>query len=578
MSNTKVLNNLNIKQDVYISGSQKIKSTQAFNNNITTSSAGMYDINSAFQVLDTKIVDNKQVIKNAYEAGRYKYTGSFDANGDATINLTSLATSGSAYFSISKIDNIDVQVLVDSNGDLHYKNDLVSVQLYSSGQNLLLELSAPAAASKPFRILAINQVDLFATGQVVVVVSDWYQEAVLSGSYATNSSDNFGNSVAMNSVGNRVAVTAYNDELPGGSSNGLVYIYDSSSNGWSQTAIISGSSDEVFLGIDANYGDPIDITHDGSKLAVSNYYESNVRIFNSASNGWKLESKITEINGLGPPIKFNNNKNKIFVGTPDSGKIYVFSSASNGWSREATITGSISSSVWAGNSISINSASNMLAAGAYRVRVNSVNDVGIVYIFTSSSNGWKQQTYLTGTYAIDSDDYFGYAVDLNQTGNILAVGAPMDEYNNSSASGSDKDSGLIYIFNSSSNGWSQTAILTGSEGRIRDPANYYYPSYGPTKVKLNSSGNSLLASALTHGKNGPYPNSIRYGQAYIFQSASAGWNEIKKLTGSYAVNDLDEFGYSIAWNTNNDVIIVGAKSDESGSTQGVGLAYIFRGI
>ena len=56
----------------------------------------------------------------------------------------------------------------------------------------------------------------------------WNESSILlSGSLATDASDNFGWSVAMNSTGDRIIVGAYQDERSGGSvGSGLAYVFD----------------------------------------------------------------------------------------------------------------------------------------------------------------------------------------------------------------------------------------------------------------------------------------------------------------------------------------------------------------
>lgn len=56
--------------------------------------------------------------------------------------------------------------------------------------------------------------------------SGWTLSSVFSGSFATNSGDYFGYSVAMNSLGNKMFVGAYTDETGSTSSTGLAYVFE----------------------------------------------------------------------------------------------------------------------------------------------------------------------------------------------------------------------------------------------------------------------------------------------------------------------------------------------------------------
>lgn len=155
MSNLKVLTNLDGKQDVYVSGSLKVKSTTGFNANITRNADGLYDVDGAVHALDSAISTNNTSIQTAYENVRFQHTGSFNGSGIALLNLTTLA--GASYFSTSNLKDINVQVLVDTEADGRYKNDLVSVELYADGASLMLNVEALASPNKEYRILAINE-------------------------------------------------------------------------------------------------------------------------------------------------------------------------------------------------------------------------------------------------------------------------------------------------------------------------------------------------------------------------------------------------------------------------------------
>lgn len=155
MSNLKIYTNLDSKQDVYVSGSQKLYSATSFNASITRNGDGMYDVDGAVHALDTTIKNNYENVQAAYQSVRYQHTGSFNESGNALLNLTTLA--GALYFADSNLKDINVQVMVDTENDGKYKNDLVSVELYASGGSLMLNVDAPASAGKPYRVLAVNE-------------------------------------------------------------------------------------------------------------------------------------------------------------------------------------------------------------------------------------------------------------------------------------------------------------------------------------------------------------------------------------------------------------------------------------
>ena len=170
---------------------------------------------------------------------------------------------------------------------------------------------------------------------------------------------------------------------------------------------------------------------------------------------------------------------------------------------------------------------------------------GSAYLF-DGSNGWSQVAKLMAADAA-ANDHFGSSVAIN--GDLAIVGAPGDrDYG--------PDSGSAYLFDGS-NGWSQVAKLTASDGTAVDQFGY----------ALAMSGDLAIIGAPLDDDDGPDS-----GSAYVFDG-SAGWSQVAKLTPSDGTA-LDQFGYSAA--ISGDLAVVGAwGDDDSGSTSGS--AYVFDG-
>lgn len=163
-----VLADLIATQNVTISGALDLSTTSSFGiANITTSSDGFYDVDAAIHRIDESLGQFTQNIANAfggvinqYNSRRYVYTGSLDASGSATINLTSEVTSGSTYFSTASINNISVDILLDTENNGKYKNDLVSYEVYESGSEVYVHIDAVSGQNINYRLLVINEENL----------------------------------------------------------------------------------------------------------------------------------------------------------------------------------------------------------------------------------------------------------------------------------------------------------------------------------------------------------------------------------------------------------------------------------
>lgn len=141
---------------VVVSGNLMLSSSGAFNS-VLTSSNGMYNLDTALHAIDQTIQDKGAEIRSAYEAVRFRHFGTLGPMGLTRLNLTQLATSGSDYFASTNIKDITVDLLIDTNNDGNYRNDMASIVLFASGSSLYADIDAPSAAGNPFRFIAVNE-------------------------------------------------------------------------------------------------------------------------------------------------------------------------------------------------------------------------------------------------------------------------------------------------------------------------------------------------------------------------------------------------------------------------------------
>lgn len=356
---------------------------------------------------------------------------------------------------------------------------------------------------------------------IIQALKSWKQEQILSGSYAVDINDNFGLSVAINSTGNKIIVGASADKAGSYIDRGIAYIFTSSSAGWIQESILNGS---LATGGD-RFGYSVAINSSGSIAIVGAPYD--------------------EIGS-----------------TTSTGIAYIFVSSSGGWAQQQTLYGSLAThrDDNFGYSVAINSTGNIIVVGAPYDETGSYQaNNGLAYVFVNTTGVWTQQKILSGSLASDGDS-FGTSVAINSIGDKIVVGAERD---GKIAGGAYP--GLAYVFTSSSSGWAEEKILSGSF------ANESQDAFG-CSVNINSAGDKIVVGAYYDEKQ----TSPDTGLVYIFVSSSNGWTEQKVLSGSLVAGAQDEyFGYSVSINSVGDKIVVGAMFDETGSNYNQGLAYIF---
>jgi hypothetical protein len=481
----------------------------SYNPRIKNISGGTVDISGSLAATNVSTYVSASNANIATVVANSISASTVDSGTSLDITLKSVKSSIRKVTSGTSVQTTDSVILVDA----------------ASGS---VGLTLPSASLVPGQRFTVKKVD--STGNIVSIYpqkssssSSYYETDILSGSLAVTSGDGFGYSVSLNDTGDKMAVGAYQDE-----STGRVYVFSIINNIWIQEKILSGSlstSDDMF--------------------------------------GYK--------------VLMNPSGNTIFVGVPfdekalvsSTGLVYVFTSGSFGWTETAVLSGSraIDASDSFGYSISLNSSGNRLVVGALTDdRASGGTDCGLAYVFSSGSGGWIETAILSGTLASGSGDYFGFSVSINSNGDRVVVGARQDER---SSQVTTRNEGLAYVFVSSSGGWSQDAILSGT---LATDANDYFGC----AVSINSVGDRLVVGALQDERSGGAASS---GLAYVYNSGSTGWTQNGILSGTLATGSADYFGYSVLMNSSGNKIIIGAQSDEipsaSAAYQNSGLVYVF---
>lgn len=395
----------------------------------------------------------------------------------------------------------------------------VSVALSADGNTLAV--GSPGESSAAMGVNG-NQADNTAptSGAVYVFVrsgTTWSQQGYIKASN-TGQQDQFGASLALSADGNTLAVGARLEDsvamgvdgiqtdntLP---DSGAAYVYVRNGTTWTQQAYIKASN----TGQNDMFGNAIALSADGDTLAVAATGEA------SATTG--IGGDQTDNSALG------------------AGAVYVFVRSSVTWSQQAYVKASnTGANDQFGFQIALSGDGNTLAAGA--INEDSVatgvdgdqsseaaTDAGAVYVFVRGAGTWSQQAYVkasnNGAVPSGSGDSFGFAVALNQDGNVLVVGAPNESsaatgINGNQAQSSAFFSGAAYLFARSGSIWTQQAYIKASNTQAGD-------LFG-SLIAVDAIGSSLAISATRErsdalGINGNQADNSAFsaGAVYVFQ-------------------------------------------------------------
>jgi|SRR5690554_959618 len=294
-----------------------------------------------------------------------------------------------------------------------------------------------------------------------------------------NQDDQSGKSVCLNNDGTIVAIGAVYNNLH----RGHVRVYQNNNGSWVQLgsdidgeAIGDKSGSSVSLNGDGNIVAVGAISNDGA----AGYDLGHVKVYEYVSNAWQQIG--TEIEGegfgdeSGTSVSLNDEGNIVAIGAGyndnpngnNAGHVRVYQNFSRVWTQIGSDIDGEAEEDFSGNSVSINSAGDIVAIGALDNDGTSLN-AGHVRVYKYESGDWVQ---------IDNDidaeaelDQFGFSVSLNNSGSTVAIGAWLNDGVNG------VNSGHVRIFNNAL--LSIEEIALGSEITM-----YPNPSHGNSTIQL----------------------------------------------------------------------------------------------
>ena len=298
----------------------------------------------------------------------------------------------------------------------------------------------------------------------------------------SNDQDYFGNSISLNHNGNRIAIGAPRDD-DGGEDRGsvIVYQYNEISNTWNTLGQISGKQDSGYFGFGVKMnkaGDrfvasaPLDdqVQSNGGTMRVYQYGGGST--WNQVGDdmgGYQGNDYYgtVAINGSGNRVAFSE-------GDRDNRRIKIYQETGGSWSAHGTQTNdaSIYGDGYSGSAIDFNEQGNIIGVGAAR-------NTGSVKRYEFISGTWTQISNH------DFDDEFGASVALSASGNIYAASEPYYD-----VSGLSNSAGRILILGGElSVSASGTVIMDAENNRFVAGTNAYNSTNNPGAILDNDNNN-----------------------------------------------------------------------------------------
>lgn len=345
----------------------------------------------------------------------------------------------------------------------------------------------------------------------------WRQTAALT-AFNGDLGDSFGSALALSADGRTLVVGASSEDSSGAGTaasgldddeqgSGAAYIFSRSASGssWSQSAFIKGShSDTLDL-----FGASLALSADGHTLAVGSPRDD------SDASGNHVAAL-----SCGAPVA---------GAVCDVGAVDIYSRGLAGdWSHAAYLRpAAFDSEDLFGTAVALSSNGAQLAVSATGedsaatgidgdATDDSAPESGAVYVFTRSSNRWRQEAFVKAS-DVDADDSFGLALDFDDQGRSLAVSAPREDGDAAGVSGAPNEnltnSGAAFVFERSAvdGRWLQTRYVKASNPGRDD---HFGGALVRGAIALSGDATTLVAPAT--GEDGPNDATPDSGAAYLY--------------------------------------------------------------
>jgi len=372
------------------------------------------------------------------EDGTELFAGfSNDDSGVAGNSLdTSLSSSGSVYV-FTKTSGVWAKTDYLQAGTI--KNNArfgQSLDLSKDGQYLAVGAPNDSSGSN---VINGNESDTSAAGAGSVTVfvrnpdNTWSQHAYIKASDAA-ADDYFGTPVQISDDGSVLAVGAYRADGVGNSAEraGVGYIYKRSGVTWTEDAMVEASNAKAQFYFSVN----IDLSGDGTTFVASSRGQSSV----GGINNDQLDDSASE-----------------------SGAVYVFKDSGTSWDQEAFIKADrpFIGGNFGRTALILNETGDKLYVGENGNRASSKGidgdsfsegkiRSGAFYIFEKTAGSWSKAHFIKSPNP-ESYDEFGYSGDVSSDGSILAIGAYNENGNGKLLEGNPANndtpgSGAVFIY------------------------------------------------------------------------------------------------------------------------------------
>ena len=367
--------------------------------------------------------------------------------------------------------------------------------------------------------------------------------------------DQLGGSVSLSSDGTILAIGGrVNDG--NGTDAGHVRVYVWNGSAWIQKGVdIDGEAEGD------QFGRSVSLSSDGSILAIgANTNDGNgaeaghVRVYEWSGSAWV--QKGGDIDGeaegdySGYSVSLSSDGTTLAIGATrndgaayNAGHVRVYGWNGSAWVDKGSDIDGEAERDYSGRLVSLSSDGNVVAIGAY-LNDGAANNAGHVRVYEWNGTAWVQMgSDIDGEAEGDNS---GYSVSLSSDGTILAIAA---RYND----GNGTDSGHVRVYEWNGSAWVQKGADIDGEAAS---------DYSGVSLSLSSDGTILAIGATRNDGNGSDAGHVR-----IYEWNGGAW--VQKGADIDGEAEGDFSGASLSLSYDGTILAIGAPlNDETGSAAG----------
>ena len=405
---------------------------------------------------------------------------------------------------------------VDSSGNIHcgYTSDYSIWKFNPSGQAILNygaeELTLPMA---------------LATGpQDTVYVQDWNVPTIAPKLLLNTSTGSVHPTIALSRDGSRMALAAHFADK--------VWIYNRIGSVWALESTFGIGPDPLGSG---GFGCSLAFSADGNTLVVGAELRTvgdwanhgAVYVYTRTETGWALKSYLylsdKNTYHFGHRVAISGSGQ--FIGVVEPNNIHLFAKVNGVYTYCRRYAVPVTDTDVSSIALSYDGYKIVVGAGAEQWLTCDYAKV-VVYEYNKATNGWIPYELPNADRV--AGDQFGYDVSIDDSGTIIAAGAPHYPYfYNTGGPGS------VYIFtkDATSNPWSQSQM---EMTRLTDPTGQTDYRFG-WSVRLNPIGDHVLIGSPGRGR----------GAMFVFEECDSAWVPLSWMEPITESAHTD-FGYGVA--------------------------------